>query len=50
MPFTESFNFNIADVDPLKGRTFLLKELDGWKIVLVCDIEYLKRFTVDRDF
>jgi hypothetical protein len=40
-----------ADLDLPNGRSFLLnRELDGDKIVVACDVEYLKRFTRAREF
>jgi hypothetical protein len=40
-----------ADLGLPNGRSFLLnRELDGDKIVVACDVEYLKRFTRAREF
>lgn len=53
MPFTgilDSANFNINDFNLPNGRNFLLnRELDGNKKLVVCDVEFLRRFTGARN-
>lgn len=53
-PFTSilnSTNFDITEFNLTSGRKILLiKELNGEKVVVTCDVEYLKRFTGARHF
>jgi hypothetical protein len=54
MPFTgilDSANFDIREFNLPNDRNFLLtRELDGEKLVITCDVEYVRRFTMARDF
>ncbi|KAG0442755.1 hypothetical protein DMUE_0027 [Dictyocoela muelleri] len=46
----DTFNIDIIKFDLRNGRNFLLhSDLESEKIIILTDVEYLKRFTIQRD-
>ncbi|KAG0437372.1 hypothetical protein DMUE_3734 [Dictyocoela muelleri] len=47
----DTFNSDIIEFDLRNGRYFLLQsDLESDKMIILTDVEYLKRFTIQRDF